>query len=65
MKVESSHRASKHGHTKVAHALLEHGVDVNSQDHDNWTPLGQASIYGHLEIAETLLKMQMSWMAMT
>ena len=43
------------GHIEVLKYLLEHGVNINSQDSDNRTPLHWVSTYGHTEIAQFLL----------
>ncbi len=39
----------------VVKLLLDHGVDVNAQNMDHWTPLHSASYNGKPEITQVLL----------
>lgn len=42
---------------KIAKLLIEHGADVNAQDdNQGWTPIIQASAYGHLDIVKLLVE---------
>jgi hypothetical protein len=40
----------------VVRLLLEHGADINAQNHSGWTPLHWASFNGVLEVVRLLLK---------
>ena len=35
---------------------LDHGIDINIQDHDLMTPLYLASLHGHLNVVKELLR---------
>lgn len=49
------HIAASYGHTPSAELLIEHGADVNGQDHHGHTPLHTAASDGQAEMASLLL----------
>jgi len=49
------HDAAGSGNLGRVKTLVEDGVDVNSQDGSDWTPLHRAAINGHTETAQLLL----------
>jgi ankyrin repeat protein len=48
--------ASKNGHLDIVRELLMHGVDPNSRNYEEQTPLDRACYYGHLDIVKELLR---------
>jgi hypothetical protein len=50
------HAASRTGHLQVVRFLLRHGVPVNVQDSENYTPLTLATYYGHRDVVQCLLE---------
>ncbi|XP_077435129.1 tonsoku-like protein [Vanacampus margaritifer] len=51
----SLHRACIEGNLKQVQCLLEQGHPVNPKDYCGWTPLHEASNYGHYDIVAMLL----------
>ena len=49
------HLASTNGHTAIAELLIQHGADVNSQNHNQEIPLHLASRHGQLKTTHLLL----------
>ena len=48
-------RYGTHNAVRVAHLLLDAGLDVNVRDKRNWSPLHAACYFGRLKIAQVLL----------
>jgi ankyrin repeat protein len=48
--------ASRCGHAKIVHLLLETGPSLESRNNYGWTPLKLASLGGHVDNARLLLK---------
>ena len=48
--------AARYGHLETVKLLLENGLDANSKDNNNWTPLAHASEEDREKIAELLRK---------
>ena len=49
------HEACNHGHIAVVAVLLDDGAFVNVPGLDNDTPLHDAVVNGHVEVAELLI----------
>ena len=48
--------ASAYGHVDSSHILLDHRANANAHSNDDWAPLHFASFWGHLKVAQLLLK---------
>lgn len=50
------HFAAFHGHVALARVLIEHGADVDAEDHDGRSPLVLAAWEGGIAVLQTLLE---------
>ena len=50
------HLASRNGHVKAAHKLIDHRADLTAQDDNGWTPLHLASQEGEVDVARMLIE---------
>jgi RNA polymerase sigma-70 factor (ECF subfamily) len=50
------HFAAFHGHVALARVLLEHGADVNAENHDGSAPLVLAAWEGGIEVLQAILE---------
>ncbi|MFT4314280.1 MAG: ankyrin repeat domain-containing protein [Wolbachia pipientis] len=48
--------AAKQGNLSMVRSLISQGANVDSRDHNNWTPLHCATVNGHLELVKYLLE---------
>lgn len=53
------------GYHEVVRALLEAGVDINSRDHEGWTPLHIAASWGLCDIDYFLAHCALDWNVLT
>ncbi|MEX1013493.1 MAG: ankyrin repeat domain-containing protein [Waddliaceae bacterium] len=50
------HRSAQFGHMEIVKALIEAGVDLNTQTNYGYTPLHLAADNGHKEVVEALIE---------
>src|SRR5260221_498877 len=48
--------ACRRGYPEVARVLLEHGVDTETRDKSNYSPLDWSSVHEHVEVVRVLLE---------
>ena len=49
------HKAVNEGKLELVDVFIRHGLNVNAEGDDSWNPLYTAVLYGHLEIAKSLI----------